>query len=420
MTNLTNPSYDDDSGYLAEAFIGFLESREGKPFAAQVSFHNCHIPFIGTAAARQACRDGKTCKPTNKHGDSPQNFTDVELDYYACLSELDNSVGTIMNALDRLGYYENTFVWFTTDNGPEVNCGPEGFCSDEHYRSAPGDAGPLRGRKRDIWEGGHRVPTIVSWPSVQRGPARESWDTVVTMDFLATVMDVLSVGRPDKQKHWGFDGKSIMPILRGEQWPERGIGWVYYSWSHNEPHGFRYGKWKFVHGSTGCNNVDCKKDMLFDLATDLGETIDLSSKHPEILNAIKDNFTEWYDSVSLSRNNESICQKSPPSTVPTSPAHCNWQFDTGLTGADMKLQVVTTKEDCCELCKATAGCAAADFNKVYVRTGVPNPDGVYLKTMHEDLNQLAPEYTCHLKDTFSPKSRHDGSIACVLGETWNV
>lgn len=76
-------------------------------------------------------------------------------------------------------------------------------------------------------------------------------------------------------------------------------------------------------------------------------------------------------------------------------------------------QVVATKEECCELCKATAGCIAADFNGVYVRTGVPNPDGVHLETMEEDLDHAVVEYQCHLKDAFSPIVRHDGSVACV-------
>lgn len=429
VTNLTNPSYDDDSSYLAEAFIGFLESRKGKPFAAQVSFHNCHIPYIGTAAARQQCRDGKTCKSANRHGDSPDNFTDYELDFYACLSEMDGSIGRIMDSLDRLGYYENTFIWFTTDNGPEVNCGPEGFCSDTHYQKAPGDAGPLRGRKRDIWEGGHRVPTIVSWPAVQQGPARESWQTVVTMDFLATIMDALSVDRPAKQKNWGFDGKSIMPILKGESWPERGIGWVYHTWNHQSPFGFRYGKWKYVHGSTSCKNADCNKDLLYDLEADLGEKHDLSSKYPDVLKAIKANFSTWYSSIDKSRSDESLCgaKPSPPGPSPTPPgpapppSHgCDWRLDTGLDGKDMMSKSVASKEECCDLCKSTTGCVAADFNTVFVKTGVPNPEGVFADSMEDDLNHLEKAQKCHLKESFSPKTRHDGSIACVPSAFYTV
>ena len=80
-----------------------------------------------------------------------------ELDFYACMNEFDEGVGTIIAALKRLGYYDNTMIWLTTDNGPEVNCGPEGRCGGTDTippgtlhrpdSGGPGSAGPLRGRK---------------------------------------------------------------------------------------------------------------------------------------------------------------------------------------------------------------------------------------------------------------------------------
>jgi len=268
------------------------------------------------------------------------------------------------------------------------------------------------------------VPTIVSWPAVQKGPARVSWETVVTMDFLATMMDDLAVDRPATQTDWAFDGKSILPILRGEQWQERGIGWMYYGLTYNEPtlsspYGYRYGKWKYVRGSTSCQNSDCQKDMLFDLESDLGEKNDVSGQFPDVLEAIMANFTEWYDSVFKSRREESLCGDKPPApTPPPTPSlppsdGCDWHTNTGLDGSDMKSEVVETKEDCCELCKATKGCVAANFNSVYKRAGVPNPEGVFLESMEADLNHAEVEYKCHLKKAYTPKSRFDGSIACV-------
>lgn len=397
VTNLTNPSYDDDASYLAESFEIFLDSRQGSPFAAQISFHSCHIPYIGTAQARRDCQNGKTCRATNGHGNSPGNFTDFQLDFYSCMTELDGAVGRVLAALDSRGYYENTFIWFTTDNGPEKNCGPAGFCEDAKYRTAPGDAGPLRGRKRDIWEGGHRVPTIVSWPAVQTGKARVSWDTVVTQDFLPTMMEALVLDRPASQKDWGFDGKSIMPILRGESWPERGIAWLFDKWSATSDHGYRQGKWMYVHGSRSCNQDDCKGDMLFDLEVDLGQKHDLSGQHAEVLANLKASYSTWYDSVAQSRDQESFCNGKPtpsptPSPIPSPPpSHgCDWHMNTGLGGSDIKTVEVSTKEECCDECKATAGCIAADFNKL-----------------------KSDVFRCHLKESFSPKDRSDGSIACV-------
>merc|ERR1712048_133086 len=195
---------------------------------------------------------------------------------------------------------------------------------------------------------------------------------------------------------WGFDGKSIMPILQGKEWPDRGIGWLFDKWGTESNHGFRFGKWKYVHGSKSCGHADCQGDQLYDLDLDLGERNDLSNQFPEVLEAIKANYTVWYDSVARSRDHESMCGDKPtPAPTPTPPSPppshgCDWQMSTGLEGNDLRTVVVASKKDCCDECKATSGCVAADFN-----------------------NLNSDTYRCHLKDAFNPKSRDDGSIACV-------
>lgn len=219
VANLTWPSPDDDSFYLADSFTRFLDSRtkENKPFFAQISFSSCHIPFIGTPVSKDACAHGETCRPPTP-GDRP--YTEKELDYYACLTQLDDAVGMVLDAVKDSGYYDNTMIWFASDNGPEKNCPPRGFCQNDLTRpqrpqEGPGSAGPLRGRKRDIYEGGHRVPAIVSYPKVIKDN-RESWETVVTTDFLPTVMQVLKVDRPPEQQNWAMDDQSILSLLRNE------------------------------------------------------------------------------------------------------------------------------------------------------------------------------------------------------------
>ena len=151
---------------------------------------------------------------------------------------------------------------------------------------------------------GHRVPGIISWPAVI-ADNRVSWDLVATVDFLPTVMEVLKVNRPAAQADWGFDGRSVMPLLQGKgPLPERGMGWMYQNPSQV---GYRYGKWKYVNGTKSCSNADCRKPLLFDLEADLAEANDVSHKYPDVLEAITANFTAWFDSVMRSRNQEQNC-----------------------------------------------------------------------------------------------------------------
>eukprot|EP00056_Hartaetosiga_gracilis_P007837 m.112756 g.112756 ORF g.112756 m.112756 type:complete len:218 (-) comp12789_c1_seq16:2011-2664(-) len=152
VSNFTEPTPADDTEYITDSFDRFLHARNGQPFLAQLSFHNCHIPYIGTTYWRDQCAKGISCKPGN--------YSDAQLDFFACLNELDAAVGRVMSTLEKYNYSENTMTWITTDNGPEGDCPPLGHCTPDHKQAWPGSAGPLRGRKRDIWEGGHRVPGV--------------------------------------------------------------------------------------------------------------------------------------------------------------------------------------------------------------------------------------------------------------------
>ena len=196
----------------------------------------------------------------------------------------------------------------------QVNCHPEGLCEGAPHRPqvAPGSAGVLRGRKRDIWEGGHRVPGIIAFPRLVGPAALVSWTTVTTMDFLPTVLELLgNASRPKAQEGWASDGQSIVPVLRGGDLPPRGFGWAYMNVVPNATagngYGYRHGKWKLVVGSASCTQESCKIPMLYDLEADLGERSDVAAAHPDILKAIQHNFSEWHASVLHSRESESQC-----------------------------------------------------------------------------------------------------------------
>jgi arylsulfatase A-like enzyme len=332
VINLTWPTPPDDSLYLADAFSRFLADRsaQNKSFLAQISFHHCHIPFISSEKAKNDCTTGKTCRPPG-NGEPP--YSDEELDYYACLTELDNAIGIILKALQDHGYYDNTMTWFTTDNGPEQNCPPLGICrkADTHPHrpeEGPGSSGQLRGRKRDIYEGGHRVPGIISYPALVTGGNHVSWETVTTMDFLPTIMEMLHVDRPIEQKEWAMDGRSLLPLLQNprnfswEHTPDgpRSVGIGYYrpDLQVTNGWGYRYGPWKYVEGSKSCTLPECQQPQLFNLEEDIGERQDISSVYPDILADMKLKFMDWYHSIMKSRRDESSCRHANQLHLPES------------------------------------------------------------------------------------------------------
>ena len=85
VTNFTEPTPDDDALYNADSFVRFLEQQEGAPFLAQISFHNCHIPFVGTAERKADCNSTNSCAPVLPGADA---YSEEELDFYACLNEV--------------------------------------------------------------------------------------------------------------------------------------------------------------------------------------------------------------------------------------------------------------------------------------------------------------------------------------------
>ena len=206
------------------------------------------------------------------------------------------------------------------------------------------------------------MPGIVSWPAIVKGPARQSWDPVITMDFLATILDVTGVQRPESQRSWGFDGVSLLPILRGDKSiAERGIGWMYSNPGPSVKTGyaFRYGKWKLAVGGVSCDPVhasfDCSKPQLYDMQLDPSEEHDLALREPVVLAAIQRNFTIWHASIERSIANETHCPGHPhpvplPPTPPVPFSACNFSAGFSSLGVTFATGHVLSKEACCGAC----------------------------------------------------------------------
>ncbi len=194
------------------------------------------------------------------------------------MHQSDAHLGEVLAALETHGFAENTLVIFSSDNGPE------------HYAYARirnhghDSRGPLRGLKRDVWEGGHRVPFVVRWPGVV-DPGRVSDALVSQVDLMATLAALVGYDLPDTAAE---DSHDLLPLLRGETDDPGREAIVHRTWGR--PWGVRRGHWVYIDAPTGAVSKEPEwlgyqpnphETCLFNLHDDLGQHDNLIAAHPE-------------------------------------------------------------------------------------------------------------------------------------------
>jgi uncharacterized sulfatase len=186
----------------------------------------------------------------------------------AMISRLDSDVGRLMEELRKDGLERRTVVFFTSDNGPHHEGG--------HNPKFFDDSGPLRGTKRDLYEGGIRVPMIVRWPG--HAPQGEVCEHVGYFgDFFATAADIAGEASPA-----GLDSVSFLPAITGRNPQRAQHAYLYWEFYEGGPkQAVRLGNWKGVIRPLGSQSVE-----LYDLRTDLGETTNVAPQHPDMVKKI--------------------------------------------------------------------------------------------------------------------------------------
>ncbi len=182
--------------------------------------------------------------------------------YAAMITRMDREIGRIVALLDELEIDEQTLVFFTSDNGPTFNGGTD----SEFFNSA----GPLRGLKTQLYEGGIRVPLIAYWPG-HIDPSTVSDHVSAFWDFLPTFAELVGIEDTPVE----LDGISMLPTLLGEGDRQRTHEYLY--WEYKGRQAVRLGDWKAYRA-----NVD-EPIQLYDLATDIGERNDVAAHHPDVV-----------------------------------------------------------------------------------------------------------------------------------------
>lgn len=255
--------------FLADALAYLAYHAEG-PFFLHLSLQQPHAdlcvperwkePFVGKFDETAFAGDGYRAEPQPK------------ATFIGMVTYIDDTVGKVLDKLRELGIAENTLVLFSSDNGAMS----EGGWSREYFDSS----GPLRGGKRDMYEGGVRVPLVAWWPG--RVPAGTTSDHISAFwDFVPTACELAKIGPPDDT-----DGISYLPTLLAEPAGQREHDYLY--WEFYEEGGkqaVRQGDWKAVR-----LNVLTHPDQpieLYDLAEDIGESHNVSAEHPEVVAQLK-------------------------------------------------------------------------------------------------------------------------------------
>jgi arylsulfatase A-like enzyme len=198
---------------------------------------------------------------------SGESWPQVEKNKAAMITRLDGYVGQILDKLKELKQEGNTIVIFSSDNGAHK----EGGVDPNFFKSS----GPLRGIKRDLYEGGIRVPLIVSWPGhIQPGTTSDLPSAF--WDFLPTAAEIAGAKAPEK-----IDGISILPTLMGEQQTNRHefLYWEFHEGGFNQA--VRMGDWKGLRFG-----VDGPLEV-YNLKDDIGEKTNVAAQHPDVVEKIE-------------------------------------------------------------------------------------------------------------------------------------
>jgi len=258
------------SQIIVDESIRWLGERDkSRPFLLLVWLHSPHEP-VATANPFVA--------PYASVAQTPQ-----QAEYFGNVTQLDHEVGRLLKSLDDDHLAENTFVYFSSDNGPETLNRYKG--SERSY----GSPNPLRGMKLHMYEGGIRVPGIIRWPGHTK-PAQTVNEPVVSYDLLPTLC-AISGAKPPADRP--LDGTSLLPLFdRGTVTRTKPIYWQYdRAIGGKNRVAIRSGDWKLL------ANDDLSTFELYNLQNDIAETQNLAASEPSRLSEMATQLRKLHSEV---------------------------------------------------------------------------------------------------------------------------
>lgn len=269
---------------LARETVDFMESCEGKPFFAMLSFYSVHTPLIAREDLKAKYEEKRSelelaTERFVPEGEKQNREVQDHAVYAGMVEAMDLAVGRVLTGLHDQGLSEKTIVIFTSDNG--------GLSTAE---GSPTSNRPLRAGKGWLYEGGIRVPLIVRAPGMSHTGAT-STAVVTSTDYYPTLFKLTGTGADELGE---IDGVDFSPALRGES-IERGPTFWHYPHYGNQGGApgaaIRDGNYKLIHW------FEDDRLELFDLRRDLGESNNLADTHPEVTQQYATLLQNWQRSV---------------------------------------------------------------------------------------------------------------------------
>lgn len=246
----------------------FIDTNRDKPFFLYWAINMPHYPLQGKAKWREKYKDME----------APRRM------YAEFVSTMDEMIGDVVRHLDETGLRDNTLIIWLSDHGHSV---------EQRTFGGGGSSGDYRGHKFTLWEGGIRVPCIVSWPGhIPQNAVRDQ--VAISIDWMPTIAHYCDIEPPDRK----IDGKNIASVIESENAPSPHDE---LHWESNRHWAVRLGNWKLVHNGPATDykgrKIPRAPDFLSDMTKDVTETKNLAGDHPDIVKKLTKQHEVWTKDV---------------------------------------------------------------------------------------------------------------------------
>ena len=300
-TNLRDPAappvehwWGKSTGLIVDHALQFIRSHKDQPFYLNIWTLVPHAKLDPTPEQLAVYQDLQPDAANPAFGKLTQEYYKKAKDlrsqmqvFAASITDLDTQVGRLLDALKELGIDDNTVLVYSADNGPE----------DYHIGNASnagvGSPGPLRGRKRSIYEGGVRTPLIVRWPGKVKGGVFDETHVMGGVDLLPTICSITGTPLPEGAV---LDGEDVSDIWTGASRPRKKP--LFWEWRFSLANGglpefvppslaMRDGPWKLL------MSHDQKRVELYNIPEDIGETTNVAAQHADIVESMSAALMDW-------------------------------------------------------------------------------------------------------------------------------